>query len=302
MQRFSITLTQLTYFVECAQTLNMTVASQNLLVAQSAVSTAITHLERSLGTALFIRKHSKGLVLTQAGESLLLDAQRVFGVLGDAVEAIRASQGEVRGSIRVVCFSTLAPFILPQLIGLLRRRHPDLVLEVIEGNDAEIHDALRSGRAELGIGYHLTETEGVRSELVGEAQPYILLHPGHPLATRERVRLEQLAEEPMVLLDLPGSREYFLGILRQAGISPRLSYLSSSYETVRSMVAAGHGFAILNQRPETDLTYSGQRVAALEIADAVAGLRVEVTSLEQVEPSARATAVTAAVRELVHRK
>ena len=299
MQRFPITLTQLTYFVECAKTLNMTLASQQLLVAQSAVSTAITHLERALGAALFIRKHSKGLVLTPAGERLLRDTGQIFGLLSDAIEAVRADQIEVRGTIRIACFATLAPFLLPQLITRLQDRHPDLAIEVVEGDYAENLEALQAGRVELAVGYNLTDSEGVRSEIVGTVRPYVILHPGHRLAGRAKVRLAQLADDPLVLLDLPGSSQYFLGLLLQAGVTPRLKYRSSSYETVRSMVSAGHGFSILNQRPRIAQTYSGDRAVAVEIADRVRSLDVVVTSLVQVVPSARARAVSGAIREIV---
>ena len=86
VQRFSITLTQLSYFAECAKTLNMTEASQELHIAQSAVSTAINQLEKALGAPLFVRQHSKGLVLTSAGESLLRETREIFGRITDAVD------------------------------------------------------------------------------------------------------------------------------------------------------------------------------------------------------------------------
>ncbi|MFT4221057.1 MAG: LysR family transcriptional regulator [Microbacterium sp.] len=299
MQRFPVTLTQLTYFVECAKTLNMTVASQQLLVAQSAVSTAITHLERALGASLFIRKHSKGLVLTPAGERLLRDTGQVFGLLSDAIEAVRADQLEVRGTIRIACFATLAPFLLPQLLTRLQARHPELVVDVVEGDHAENLDALQAGRVELAVGYNLTDTDGVRSEIVGSVRPYVIVHSGHRLAGRPKVRLAQLADEPLVLLDLPGSSQYLLGLLLQAGVTPRLKYRSSSYETVRSLVSAGHGFSILNQRPRIAQTYSGDHAVAVEIADRVRSLDVVVASLAQVSPSARARAVAAVIRELI---
>lgn len=298
-QRFPITLTQLGYFTECAKTLNMTVASQELHVAQSAVSTAISHLERSLGTTLFIRQHSKGLILTPAGESLLRDTQLLFGFLGDMIEAIRADQSEVRGSITVACFNTLSPFLLPKLLSRLRKRHPDLAVEILEGDYEENLAALRGGRAELSIGYDLTTPEGIAREAVGRARPYVLLSTHHPLAGRREVALDELAGEPFVLLDLPDSRDYFLGILESAGIADRPRYRAAGYETVRSMVSSGLGFSILNQRPHTSETYSGDEAVAINIAGEVQELGVVVSSLAQIDRSARAAAVVTTVREIL---
>ncbi|PRI11366.1 LysR substrate-binding domain-containing protein [Leucobacter massiliensis] len=297
--RFPFTLTQLSYFVECARTLNMTAASQELHVAQSAVSTAITHLERALGSALFIRQHSKGLILTSAGETLLRDARGIFDALNDTVESIRADQEEVRGTITVACFSTLAPFVLPLLLGRLQRRHPELEVATIESDHEGTVAALRGGRAEVAINYVFTEEEGIEHRVVGEFPPHALVHADHPLAGRGRASLLELADDSFVLLDLPSSRDYFLGILRQLGVTPRLRYRSSSYETVRSMVATGLGYSLLNQRPRIEDTYTGEQAVALEITDPVPSLRIAVSRLRQAHPTARASAVERELRELI---
>lgn len=299
VQRFSITLTQLSYFAECAKTLNMTAASQELHVAQSAVSTAISHLERSLGASLFIRQHSKGLILTKAGESLLRDTQRIFGMLTDAIEDIRADQDQVRGSITIACFNTLAPFMQPQLLGLLQQKHPELAVEILEGDYEECLTALRGGRAEIAIMYNLTSAEGISHDVLGQVRPHVILHDEHPLAARSEITLTELADDPFVLLDLPDSNDYFLGMLRQQGITPNIKYRTSSYETVRSLVATGLGFSILNQRPQIDSTYSGNRTVIVEISDQVPSLGVSVSSLAQMDRSARAGAVAEAVRAIV---
>lgn len=298
-QRFPITLTQLVYFAECAKTLNMTAASQELHVAQSAVSTAITQLERALGAPLFIRQHSKGLVLTPAGETLLHHSHQLFDHLNDTIETIRAEQSDIRGSITVACFNTLAPFLLPQLISTLQQRHPELEVAVTEGDHEESLAALRGGRAELALTYDLTDADGIDRAIVGEFRPHVIVHTGHRLASRKRIALADIADDPFVLLDLPSSSAYFQGILLQAGIMPKIKYRSSSYETVRSMVAAGLGYSILNQRPRIEQTYTGASTVAVEISDPVPSLSVAVSSLAQSRLSARARAVEAAIRELL---
>lgn len=298
VQRFPITLTQLVYFAECAKTLNMTAASAELHVAQSAVSTAITQLERSLGASLFIRQHSKGLILTTAGETLLRDAHHLFGTLNDTIDSIRSDQREVHGSITITCFKTLAPFVLPRLLSSVRETHPGLDVTVLEGDHSECLAALRDGRAELAVTYDLPSGDGIENTLVAEFRPHVILARSHPLAQRERIALAELADEPFVLLDLPSSSDYFVRILTDAGISPNLRYRSTSYETVRSMVAMGLGFSILNQRPRTAQTYAGAEIAAVEISDDAAGLTMEVSSLAQVRRSSRARAVEEAIGAL----
>ncbi|MFT4231156.1 MAG: LysR family transcriptional regulator [Leucobacter sp.] len=298
-QRFSVTLTQLSYFAECAKTLNMTLASQELHVAQSAVSTAISHLERALGASLFIRQRARGLILTPAGEQLLHDTHRVFGLLADSIDSIRADGDEVRGSITVACFKTLAPFLLPLLIARLHDRHPELSAEFVEGDNEETLAALRSGRAEIAVNYRFGDAEGISSEHAGDVRPHVVLPAGHPLAERQDIALAELAGEPLVLLDLPDSSGYFLDILRGAGVAPQVKHRTSSYETVRSMVAMGLGYSILNQRPRIPGTYTGDAVATVAIRDETPALEIVVSSLAQVHRSARARAVADLVREII---
>ncbi len=103
----------------------------------------------------------------------------------------------------------------------------------------------------------------------------------------------------MILLDLPHSREYFLGILAGAGLQPEIRHRSLNYETVRAFVAHGHGFSILNQRPKHDLSYDGERVVALPIADSVPALPVVLAAMRSVRATARARAVSDIAAQVV---
>lgn len=295
VQRFPITLTQLSYFVECAKTLNMTEASRELHIAQSAVSTAINQLEKSLGATLFVRQRSKGLALTKTGEQLLRDTREIFGRINETIELVRADQREVQGSIDIACFKTITPFLLPQLLERLHQKHPELSVNVLEGDHEECIQALLSGRVELSLNYDLTQTDGIHATRVGEARPHAIIATSHRFARRKKVSLSELAEDSFVLLDLPDSREYFLNMLRVAGIVPNVHYRSSNYETVRSMVAMGRGFSILNQRPLISETYSGERTSIVEISDTVPTLHVTCSTLETSGRTSKVEAVIKAV-------
>lgn len=299
VQRFPLTLTQLTYFAACAKTLNMTAASQELHVAQSAVSTAVSQLERALDATLFIRQHSKGLILTSAGESLLRDTQRLFGLLADTIETIQTDRDEVSGSITIASFHTLTPFLIPPLLHRLQQRYPALTVAVREGDYEQNLADLRGGRAEVAITYALRDADGIAQRVVGCATPHAVLPTDHPLATRASVSLRELSAEPFVLLDLPDSNDYFLSLLADAGVTPEIKYRTKNYEAVRSFVAMGLGFSILNQRPRTEETYSGNRIAIVELSGDVRSLDVTIATLAQVEQTARARAVSETLTELL---
>ncbi|GAB3280004.1 LysR family transcriptional regulator [Kineosporia babensis] len=295
-RKADITLAQLRYFVEAATCLSMTQAAMNLLVAQSAVSSAVAQLESQVGAQLFIRMRSKGLALTPAGQQLLGDARSVLGNLDEALDAARGMDEQVRGTIRIAFFVTLAPFLLADVMTLLAERHPHLDVDVVEVDADEAREALRSGRAEMAVSYDFAFGDEMRRETVTTVSPHVVLPDGHVLAARSRVPLRELARDKLILLDLPHSREYFLDVMRGAGVEPIVGHRSHGYETVRSLVAKGYGYSILNQRPQHDFTYDGRRVITRPIADEVPGLPLVVATLRSVRATARVRAVADAVR------
>jgi DNA-binding transcriptional LysR family regulator len=157
---------------------------------------------------------------------------------------------------------------------------------------------LRNGTAELAITYDLALGAGIETEFLGDAAPYVVLPAGHRLANRKSIRLTDLADEPMVLLDLPDSRDYFESMLAKAGVTPKIRHRTANYETVRGLVARGHGFSILNQVPAHRETYDGGTVVAVAIRDDLPGLPVVLARLASVRTTARARAVAAAAHSI----
>jgi len=300
-RRPDVTLNQLRYFLEAATTLSMTRAAQNLLVAQSAVSAAVSQLERQVGAQLFVRRRSKGLTLTAAGHELLVHSRVVLAGLDQALDAARGADDQVRGRIRVACFVTLAPFVLADVLVELQQWHPDLGVEVVEVDADGAREALRSGRVELALCYDFGLGDDIRCDPVVAVPPHVVLPAGHPLAGRRQVRLRDLAREQFILLDLPRSREYFLGLHAAVGVEPLIRHRSQGYETVRALVARGLGYSILNARPRHDRSYGGHQVVVRPIADDLPALPFVVASPASYRATARARAVTAAVHAVAPR-
>ena len=294
-----VTTTQLRYFVEAAETLSMTRAAAQLRVAQSAVSSSMAQLERAIGVQLFIRKPAKGLILTEAGQRFQHDARAVLATLEEALESARGQVNDVTGTVTLACFVTLVPFFVPGLLSHLAALFPNLRVEVIETDSEGLVASLQSGRAQLGLGYEFGLASRIRTSEVGASTPYALVSEAHPLAMSPSVSLNQLRHEPMILLDIPLSRDYFLDMFQAAGGQPEVRYRSSSYETVRSLVAQGQGFSILNQLPISSVTYSGESVAALVIRDPVPPLKMVLATLDGVKTTARSCAVSDGVRTVV---
>lgn len=294
-----ISLTQLRYFIRVAERESMTRAAEDLYVAQSAVSSAVAHLERELGVQLFIRRHARGLRLTPSGRELLLRSRQILTSLAESLESIAGEGQAFWGPLNAVCFSPIAPFYLPSIISGLKTEHPGLDVQVTEAVAGEIAEYLESGRAEVALTYDLALGDDIRRDVLAEIHPYAALPPSHRLADATTVRLADLVEEPMILVDLPYSRDYFIGVFTERGMTPNIQYRSSSYETVRAMVAQNHGFSLLHQRPATDSTYAGGRVVVVPLADVVEPLRVVVATLQSVRVSRRAQAFMDRCRAVV---
>lgn len=294
-----ISLTQLRYFIRVAERESMTRAAEDLFVAQSAVSSAVAHLEKELGVQLFIRRRAKGLILTAAGKELLLRTRQTLSALAESLESIAGEAQAFWGPLQVACFSPIAPFYLPSILAGLKLDHPGLEVHVTESVAGEIGEYLESGRAEVALTYDLALGDGIARDVLAEIPPYAALPASHRLAGAQSVRLADLVDEPMILVDLPHSRDYFLGAFTDRGMEPNVQYRSSSYETVRAMVAQDHGFTLLHQRPATDTTYAGGRVVAVPLADDVRPLRVVVATLQSMRMSRRAIAFAERCRAVV---
>jgi DNA-binding transcriptional LysR family regulator len=293
-----MTLVQLRYFVTTATRRSMTEASADLHVAQSAVSTAIAQLERTLGVQLFVRQRSKGLALTDAGEQLLRDARSLLAQVDEITDNVRGHHHEVRGTLRLACFVTLAPFVLPRLISRVEEQHPRLRIEIIEADVDGTVELLLNGTVEGAIAYDFGAVHDLTFDHLYSAAPHVILPTDHALARRKRVKLTELAGEDMVLLDIAHSREYFLGMLQAAGVEPQVRYSSRSYETVRSLVARGQGYSILNHVPQSPRTYDGGELAAIPIAGEASPLDVCFVRVTDVRATARARVIGALAREL----
>ncbi|MDJ0357321.1 LysR substrate-binding domain-containing protein [Paenarthrobacter sp. PH39-S1] len=295
-----ITLTQLRYFTETAARLSMTGAAENLHTTQSAVSTAIAKLERRIGQSLFIRHHAKGLQLTPTGELFLMKARGILEQLEEAVETAQREQRTIRGRVRFACYRTLTPFLLPGILARLRNDYPALDVDVIETDAKGCIEALLQGRADLALMYDMGGIpESVTTLAVSSIRPYVALPLTHPLAGRAAVSLREMNGFPFILLDLPNTPELMNSIWKTANLQPEVTFRSADFETVRTFVANGHGYAILHQRPRHTLTYDGAEVATVEIIDDVPLLPVVLAALSTTRQTARAQAIIAAVQQQI---
>lgn len=298
MKGSGFSLTQLRYFVAACETLSTARAAELLGVAQSGVSTAITHLEGVTGTTLFVRIPTKGLRLTAEGRELRRIAVDVLARSEEISRFGLASSRPLDGTVRVACFRTLVPSVLPRLLDRLRRRYPALRIDMVETTYDETLQRLRTADVLLGVVYDAGIPADITVEHVASCRPYVLVGTGHPLANRPVLDLAELDGQQMVTLDIETSRQYAHRVLRSSGAQVREAVATSSVEALRAIVAAGECFAVLNQHPGHDQTVIGRHVVAIPIRGEVEIPRIAVVSRPEYRKSARAVAVRDALREV----
>ena len=290
MAEARFTLTQLRYFAAAAELGSMTAASRELVVSQSAISSAVAQLEKDLGVQLLLRHHARGLTLTSAGEAFHRELRNYLVHTNELAEVARSAGHALVGDLTIGCFTTLGPFELPRLLAACDADNPGIAISVIEDEHAALKQALRSGRCELALMYGYDLDDDIDHVRVDVAPPYLLVGKGHRLARRRKVALKELEVEPMVLLDLPHSSRYFEHLVESTGFQPQVRHRTTGFETVRSLVANGQGWSVLNQRPASSTTYDGAEVVMLEISDPLEPLEVVLASMKGARLTSRAQA------------
>jgi DNA-binding transcriptional LysR family regulator len=221
-------------------------------------------------------------------------------LLSQAADLLTAAQGlgsSLTGTVQIGCFSVPAPYVLPELLSAAAAQFPGLQVETAEVNLAELAEGVASGRFELGIGYDLIADDRLTLQALYSLPPYVLLPGTHRWARRRSVRLAELAPEPMALLDLPHSRDYFQRIFTGAGTTPTVRYRSASVETCRALVGRGLAYTVLNLQPKFSVSLEGHPVAAVPIRDDAPALAVVLMTAANARPTRRAQAIAQLCRE-----
>lgn len=278
----NISIRVLRYVVATADYGNITEAARQLNISQPSVSAAIAELEASLGMTVFLRHHARGVSLTPAGRRLVNDARMLIKHAEDFALTARDLSGALQGEIHIGCFVTLAPRYLPSILAAFAQAYPGIAVRIDDGDQEHVLAALSAGRTELAVTYELAIPAEMTAMPLTELPPYAVLPAKHKLARKKIIRVKELADEPFILLDLPLSREYFLGLFHAHGVEPRIALRSGSYELVRGLVGSGHGYAIHNVIPQTMITYDGGALAIRPFAEAMPPIKVVCLQLSGV--------------------
>ena len=254
-------LRHLRYFVAVAEEGHVTRAAERLGIQQPPLSQQIRALETELDVLLFRRK-PRGVELTDAGDSLLIDARRILAEVEKALAKVhRTARGE-QGRI-VVGFTSSAPFhpFIPEILRTFRKDHPLVSIALEEDGTAELVTALKSEQLDIAFIRSPAQTgDGITVHDLLEERMLVALPAGHHLAIETMTKktksgakmnpisLVDLADEPFVLYRRasgPGLYDTIMGACRTAGFLPRIEQEAPRIVATLNLVAAGLGVTIV---------------------------------------------------------
>jgi LysR family hydrogen peroxide-inducible transcriptional activator len=241
-----MTLTELKYIVALAQERHFGRAAQKCFVTQPTLSLALAKLEGELAVRLFERNKNE-VIVTARGQAIVEQAKRVLDEVGKIQHLARGGQDQLSGALRLGVIPTIGPYLLPDLVPILRKRAPAMPLAIEENLTGNLAPMLREGELDVVIIALPFAIPGVKTEVVYEEPFSVVVPEGHKWGGRRSVKPAELSDENLLVLNNGHCfRDQVLEACPgQANTALPEGRAGSSLETIRNMVASGLGVSVL---------------------------------------------------------
>ena len=245
-----MTLSELRFIVALGREKNFRKAADKCFVSQPALSLAVKKLEDELGIILFERSRTD-VSITQAGQAIINQAIIVLDEAGKIKEMAQQGDGQLEKPFKLGLIYSIAPYLLPLIIPLLRNSAPDMPLEIEENITKNLEEKLKKGFIDAAIVALPFDIPGIEIENLYE-EPFVTVVPvKHPWAQKKTIKADLLASEKVLLLDNTHCysnqvQEACPGLLKTGEIQG-----GNSLETIRSMVASNLGISVLPKSATT---------------------------------------------------
>ena len=247
-------LRHLRYFVAIAEEGSFTRAASRLGIQQPPLSQQLRLLERELGLDLFVR-HARGVSLTAAGEAFLADARSMLAAAQAASRRAARVAAGLEGSVTIGLATSAAGHPLaPAAIREFRRRNPQVEISFIDGNAAELTEAVLESRAHVAlVRASVDRPPELRQETLLREPLLVAISSGHRLVSGSRARrasigLAELRDESFVLVRRPGAPGIYGDLVlacNRAGFEPRIAAEVGNMFVNTTLVAAGVGVSVV---------------------------------------------------------
>lgn len=271
----ALTLKAMEYFTTALRHSNISAAAAELNIAASAVSAAIDQVEAEFDLTLVLRHRARGIQATASGRDVARKCEHVL----EEYRALLLEGSDLKrrpsGTLRIGYYAPIAPAFLPQIFDVFLPEGADVTLELEECNNDQAQAGLLDGSYDAILFVAEDVRPAISYDVLISAPPYCILPAGHPLADTHAVSMEQIAREPLIILNRPVAASYYEGLFKSNKKRSVVAYANST-EMVRSLVAAGRGCAVLNMKPALRETYSGVGLVERPISDALPSLNLAI--------------------------
>ena len=254
---------RLQVFHAVAKHLSFTKAAEALFMTQPAVTFQIRQLEEHFDTRLFDRAHGR-IALTAAGQVALEYAERILGMSAELDTRLKEMSGQMAGPLLIGASTTIAEYLLPQVLGEFKSRHPGVVPRLFVANSEAVQARIAERTLDLGFIEGESHLPSLVTDTCSEDELQVVCAPSHPLAKAGAVAPKALTEHAYISRE-PGSgtREVIDHYLQKAGVSPdalQVVMELGSPEALKGLAATGLGFAIMSRATVAKETRLGQLV------------------------------------------
>jgi LysR family hydrogen peroxide-inducible transcriptional activator len=240
-----LNLRDLRYLVALAEHRHFGRAAEACFVSQPTLSTQLKKLEEHLNVTL-IERSNRQVILTPVGAAVVAQAQRVLRDVDDLQRIAEEHRDPLGGDLRVGIIPTVAPYLLPRILPIIRREFPKVSIKLNEGQTRVIMKMLGDGELDAAIlALPVVEEHVVQTKLYSEPF-YFAVSKQHPKAGKKSVSLDDLADEQVLLLeDGHCLRDQALAICNSHNAVENTNFRATSLETLRQMVAANIGVTLM---------------------------------------------------------
>ena len=247
-------------FIKAVETGSFTKAAEELGYTQSAISQMVHSLEKELSTTLILRSR-KGISLTPDGEEFMPFIRNIYNSHRELAEKSKEMEGLQNGLIRIGAFSSVTCHWLPMLIKEFKQQYPTVQFELQQGNYTVNVNWIKEGIVDFGF-VNSQSIPNLTTVTLQEDEMLVVLPAKHPLTLKHNVSIEELTNEPYILLD-EGIINDPLTIFEERDFKPNIQYRVFDPYAITSMVEQGLGVSIL---PKLLLTKSPYNIVAKKIS------------------------------------
>jgi LysR family transcriptional regulator, hydrogen peroxide-inducible genes activator len=239
-----MTLVELKFLVAVAQERNFRRAAEKCYVTQPALSLGIKKLEEELKVIIFERSRID-VTVTEIGAQIVEQASRVLEEAARIKQLAELGKNQLKGILKLGLIHSVGPYLLPEIIPILRKTAPEMPLEVEENLTANLESQLKNGVIDVAIIALPFNVAGLQYRALYDEEFDVVVPIHHHWATRKHIKPEELLDEKVLLLN---SGHCFSNQVTQA--CPELSrkgeiLQGNSLETIRNMVASNLGITVL---------------------------------------------------------